>query len=149
MSRRFSKCGLDTMALETLSLPLSYLAVEATVDCHHVHCIHPCSLPLLFLTLSPDVFTIVYGVIQMSSDILRELDWCLMKLEGVSSTKSMGNMANEKFRRLLSRELTTLSEGSKEGAQVAEWVTNLTNLGESVWSTHRVGVECKSSMYIL
>ena len=65
--------------------------------------------------------------------MLDDLDWCLRQLEGVSSTKSMGNMAHEKFRRLLSRELTQLSEGSREGARVAEWVTNITNLGERGW----------------
>jgi len=63
-------------------------------------------------------------------DILEELDWCLKKLETVSSTKSMGNMARDKFRRLLNRELSHLSEGSRKGAQVAEWVTNITNMGK-------------------
>ena len=63
-------------------------------------------------------------------EVLEEMDWCLKKLETVNSAKSMGNMAHEKFRRMLNRELSHLSEGSRRGAQVADWVTDLTNLGE-------------------
>lgn len=61
--------------------------------------------------------------------MLEELDWCLKKLETMNFAKSVGNMAHEKFRRLLNRELSQMSEGSRRAAEVAEWVTTLTNLG--------------------
>ena len=66
----------------------------------------------------------------MAWDTLEELDWCLKKLESEDSTKSMGIMAQDKFRRILFRELSHLSEKSKSGSQVAEWVQGITNFGE-------------------
>ena len=38
----------------------------------------------------------------------------------------MGNMAQDKFRRIMSRELSHLSERSRSGQFVAEWVNNFT-----------------------
>ena len=67
--------------------------------------------------------------VQMAMDVLEELDWSLKTLETVNASQSMGNMTGAKFKRLLNRELSHLSEGSENGAQVAEWVTNITNPG--------------------
>ncbi len=69
---------------------------------------------------------------QMAVDTLDELDWCLRKLESVDSAKSMGAMARDKFQRILSRELLQMSEKSKSGSHVAEWVHTITNWGESL-----------------
>ena len=60
---------------------------------------------------------------------LEEFDWCVKKLESVSSA-SMGTMAQDKFRRMLSRELSHMSGKSRSGTHVAEWVQNITDLGE-------------------
>ena len=62
--------------------------------------------------------------------MLNELDWCVRQLESINSAKSVGDMAQEKFRRLLNRELSNMSEGSKRGALVADYVSNITNLGK-------------------
>lgn len=61
---------------------------------------------------------------------LDDLDWCLHKLETVNSAKSMGTMAQDKFKRLLSRELSHLSERSQSGHFVAEWVNRMTGSSE-------------------
>ena len=67
---------------------------------------------------------------QLAKDTLEELDWCLKKLESVDSAKSMGLMARDKFQRIMHRELSHLSEKSKSGSQVAEWVHTLTSWGK-------------------
>lgn len=59
-------------------------------------------------------------------EVLRELDWSLKMLETVNANQSMGSVTGDKIKRLLSRELSHLSEGSENGAQVAEWVTDIT-----------------------
>jgi cAMP-specific phosphodiesterase 4 len=56
---------------------------------------------------------------------LDELDWCLHKLETINSGKTMGTMAQDKFKRLLSRELSHMSERSRSGDMVAKWVNTL------------------------
>lgn len=61
---------------------------------------------------------------QIVMQTLEELDWCLRKLESVNSS-SMGTMAQDKFRRILSRELSHMS--GKSHNHVAEWVQNITN----------------------
>ncbi len=63
---------------------------------------------------------------QLAMQTLEELDWCLRKLESVNSS-SMGTMAQDKFRRILSRELSHMSGKSRSGNHVAEWVQNITN----------------------
>ncbi len=60
---------------------------------------------------------------------LEEFDWCLKKLESVNSA-SMGTMAQDKFRRILSRELSHMTGKSRAGDHVAEWVQNITNPGQ-------------------
>ncbi len=62
-------------------------------------------------------------------EVLRELDWSLKMLETVNANQSMGSVTGDKIKRLLSRELSHLSEGSENGAQVAEWVTDITKSG--------------------
>ena len=63
---------------------------------------------------------------QLKLETLKEFDWCLKKLETVDSAKSMGTMAQDKFRRILQRELSHMSESNKAGRHVAEWVNNVT-----------------------
>lgn len=63
-------------------------------------------------------------------DVLEELDWCLYSFENVSANTSMGKLAGDKFKQKLHRELSHLSETGGGGARVAEWVTDITNIGE-------------------
>jgi cAMP-specific phosphodiesterase 4 len=58
---------------------------------------------------------------------LEQIDWCLQQLEGVDSAKAMGGpLAQDKFHRLLSSKLSDMSEHSKSGHQLAEWVQDIT-----------------------
>ena len=68
--------------------------------------------------------------VQVALETLEEFDWCLRKLETLDSAKSMGTMAQDKFRRLLSRELSYLSSNSRSGSQVGEWINRMTNYGK-------------------
>ena len=67
---------------------------------------------------------------------LDDFDWCLQKLETVHSAKSVGNMAQDKFKRLLSRELSHMSERSRSGQFVAEWVNTITGNAQGIVRIH-------------
>ncbi|XP_016066305.1 PREDICTED: cAMP-specific 3',5'-cyclic phosphodiesterase 4C [Miniopterus natalensis] len=54
---------------------------------------------------------------------LDELDWCLDQLETLQTRHSVGEMASNKFKRMLNRELTHLSETSRSGNQVSEYIS--------------------------
>lgn len=95
----------------------------------------------------------------LASETLEELDWCLDQLDTLHTRHSAGDMASSKvrhpappappcpansipltgsplspqFKRILSRELTHLSETSRSGNQVSEYISR-TFLGEP----HRV-----------
>ena len=58
-----------------------------------------------------------------------EFDWCVQKLEAVDRVK-MGIMAQDKYQRIMSRELSQLSERSASGHRVAEWVQDITRSGK-------------------
>ncbi|KAK7929614.1 hypothetical protein WMY93_006009 [Mugilogobius chulae] len=47
---------------------------------------------------------------QLALDTLEELDWCLDQLETIQTHRSVSEMASNKFKRLLNRELSHLSE---------------------------------------
>ncbi|KFW07936.1 cAMP-specific 3',5'-cyclic phosphodiesterase 4D, partial [Eurypyga helias] len=57
------------------------------------------------------------------------LDWCLDQLKTLQTRHSVSEMASNKFKRMLSRELTHLSETSRSGNQVSEYISS-TFLGE-------------------
>lgn len=93
-------------------------------------------------------------------ETLSELDWCLDQLETLQTRHSVGEMASNKvsrtrgqyhlllppvslhhcpyfplqFKRMLNRELTHLSETSRSGNQVSEYISQ-TFLGELWWLT--------------
>lgn len=56
-------------------------------------------------------------------ETLDELDWCLDQLETLQTRHSVGEMASNKFKRMLNRELTHLSETSRSGNQVSEYIS--------------------------
>ncbi|XP_062483527.1 cAMP-specific 3',5'-cyclic phosphodiesterase 4C isoform X1 [Pezoporus occidentalis] len=61
---------------------------------------------------------------KLSRETLEELDWCLDQLETLQTRHSVGEMASNKFKRMLSRELTQLSETSRSGNQVSEYISS-------------------------
>ncbi|KAM9515922.1 3',5'-cyclic-AMP phosphodiesterase 4C isoform 1-T1 [Guaruba guarouba] len=61
---------------------------------------------------------------KLSRETLEELDWCLDQLETLQTRHSVGEMASNKFKRMLSRELTHLSETSRSGNQVSEYISS-------------------------
>ncbi|KAG8456592.1 hypothetical protein GDO86_002390 [Hymenochirus boettgeri] len=61
---------------------------------------------------------------KLASETLEELDWCLDQLETLQTRHSVSEMASNKFKRMLNRELTHLSEMSRSGNQVSEYISN-------------------------
>uniref|UniRef100_A0A8C3MYU8 Phosphodiesterase n=1 Tax=Geospiza parvula TaxID=87175 RepID=A0A8C3MYU8_GEOPR len=66
---------------------------------------------------------------KLSRETLEELDWCLDQLETLQTRHSVSEMASNKFKRMLNRELSHLSETSRSGNQVSEYISS-TFLGE-------------------
>uniref|UniRef100_A0A3B4AY17 Phosphodiesterase n=1 Tax=Periophthalmus magnuspinnatus TaxID=409849 RepID=A0A3B4AY17_9GOBI len=61
---------------------------------------------------------------QLAIETLDELDWCLEQLETLKTRHSVSEMASTKFKRMLNRELTQLSETSRSGNQVSEFISS-------------------------
>ncbi|KAM4594526.1 3',5'-cyclic-AMP phosphodiesterase 4C-like [Fundulus diaphanus] len=61
---------------------------------------------------------------QLALDTLEELDWCLDQLETIQTHRSVSEMASKKFKRMLNRELSHLSEMSRSGNQVSEYISS-------------------------
>uniref|UniRef100_A0A8C2AC68 Phosphodiesterase n=1 Tax=Cyprinus carpio TaxID=7962 RepID=A0A8C2AC68_CYPCA len=61
---------------------------------------------------------------KLATDTLEELDWCLDQLETLQTRHSVSEMASNKFKRMLNRELTHLSEMSRSGNQVSEFISS-------------------------
>ncbi|XP_056590111.1 cAMP-specific 3',5'-cyclic phosphodiesterase 4C isoform X2 [Triplophysa dalaica] len=61
---------------------------------------------------------------KLAVETLEELDWCLDQLETLQTRHSVSEMASNKFKRMLNRELTQLSETSRSGNQVSEFISN-------------------------
>uniref|UniRef100_A0A667Z911 Phosphodiesterase n=1 Tax=Myripristis murdjan TaxID=586833 RepID=A0A667Z911_9TELE len=76
--------------------------------CRHAMC--------LFMTEEPHQ--------QLAIETLDELDWCLDQLETLKTRHSVSEMASNKFKRMLNRELTQLSETSRSGNQVSEFISS-------------------------
>ncbi|XP_063043290.1 3',5'-cyclic-AMP phosphodiesterase 4B [Engraulis encrasicolus] len=60
---------------------------------------------------------------QLARETLEELDWCLDQLETIQTHRSVSDMASNKFKRMLNRELSHLSEMSRSGNQVSEYIS--------------------------
>ncbi|XP_036442886.1 cAMP-specific 3',5'-cyclic phosphodiesterase 4D-like isoform X5 [Colossoma macropomum] len=61
---------------------------------------------------------------KLAIETLEELDWCLDQLETLQTRHSVSEMASNKFKRMLNRELTHLSETSRSGNQVSEFIAS-------------------------
>ncbi|XP_055587772.1 cAMP-specific 3',5'-cyclic phosphodiesterase isoform X6 [Uranotaenia lowii] len=59
---------------------------------------------------------------KLASETMDELDWCLDQLETVQTHRSVSDMASLKFKRMLNKELSHLSESSKSGNQISEYI---------------------------
>ena len=60
----------------------------------------------------------------MAMDTLDELDWCLGQLESIETHSSVSNMAANKFKQMLNKELLDFSESSTSGNQIADFITS-------------------------
>uniref|UniRef100_A0A8C5I7T3 Phosphodiesterase n=1 Tax=Gouania willdenowi TaxID=441366 RepID=A0A8C5I7T3_GOUWI len=60
----------------------------------------------------------------MVKQTMEEMDWCLGKLERMHTRQSVSEMASDKFKKMLNRELTQLSEASRSGNQVSEFIAS-------------------------
>ncbi|XP_064171249.1 3',5'-cyclic-AMP phosphodiesterase 4C [Anguilla rostrata] len=69
-------------------------------------------------TLSEDTYE------QLARETLEELDWCLEQLGTIQPHRSVSDMASTKFKRMLNRELSHLSEMSRSGNQVSEYISS-------------------------
>ncbi|XP_028284100.1 cAMP-specific 3',5'-cyclic phosphodiesterase 4B-like isoform X3 [Parambassis ranga] len=61
---------------------------------------------------------------KLAMETMEELDWCLDQLETIQTYRSVSDMASNKFKRMLNRELSHLSEMSRSGNQVSEYISN-------------------------
>ncbi|XP_031417796.2 cAMP-specific 3',5'-cyclic phosphodiesterase 4B-like [Clupea harengus] len=61
---------------------------------------------------------------QLAVETLEELDWCLDQLDTIQTHRSVSDMASSKFKRMLNRELSHLSEMSRSGNQVSEYISS-------------------------
>uniref|UniRef100_A0A665VAL7 Phosphodiesterase n=1 Tax=Echeneis naucrates TaxID=173247 RepID=A0A665VAL7_ECHNA len=61
---------------------------------------------------------------KLAMETMEELDWCLDQLETIQTYRSVSDMASTKFKRMLNRELSHLSEMSRSGNQVSEYISN-------------------------
>ncbi|XP_077471340.1 3',5'-cyclic-AMP phosphodiesterase 4B-like isoform X2 [Stigmatopora argus] len=61
---------------------------------------------------------------KLAMETMDELDWCLDQLETIQTYRSVSDMASNKFKRMLNRELSHLSEMSRSGNQVSEYISN-------------------------
>uniref|UniRef100_A0AAQ5X0M8 Phosphodiesterase n=1 Tax=Amphiprion ocellaris TaxID=80972 RepID=A0AAQ5X0M8_AMPOC len=78
-----------------------------------------------FTVLTNVQYIFVYEAYQkLAMETMEELDWCLDQLETIQTYRSVSDMASNKFKRMLNRELTHLSEMSRSGNQVSEFISN-------------------------
>ncbi|XP_068444763.1 3',5'-cyclic-AMP phosphodiesterase 4B-like [Clinocottus analis] len=80
--------------------------------------------PLGGVCLSPRAALSDQQYQQLALDTLEELDWCLDQLETIQTHRSVSEMASTKFKRMLNRELSHLSEMSRSGNQVSEYISS-------------------------
>jgi len=62
--------------------------------------------------------------VHLAEEALQELEWCLDQLEGMEVNKSVADMAANKFKNMLNRELSVL-EGSKDGKMISDHIKDV------------------------
>uniref|UniRef100_A0A3Q2NPM8 Phosphodiesterase n=1 Tax=Fundulus heteroclitus TaxID=8078 RepID=A0A3Q2NPM8_FUNHE len=108
MSRNSS---INSEGLRTVRSNFTILANVTTPTNKSVSCLCLC------ISLSEETYQ------QMARETLEELDWCLDQLETIQTHRSVSEMASNKFKRMLNRELSHLSEMSRSGNQVSEYIS--------------------------
>ena len=106
----------------------------------------------LLLPLAKDLFVHVFVLFtdvvlcffQLANNTLDELDWVLYQLETLQTHTSVSEMASNKFKRLLNRELKDFSESNQSGNQVSAWVYNTFTGNCSIYK-----LLCSKSQFIL
>uniref|UniRef100_A0A3B4Z3J6 Phosphodiesterase n=1 Tax=Stegastes partitus TaxID=144197 RepID=A0A3B4Z3J6_9TELE len=111
MSRNSS---INSEGLRTVRSNFTILANVTTPTNKSVSC---CQTPLPLPTYTQETYQ------QMARETLEELDWCLDQLETIQTHRSVSEMASNKFKRMLNRELSHLSEMSRSGNQVSEYIS--------------------------
>uniref|UniRef100_A0A6Q2XH49 Phosphodiesterase n=1 Tax=Esox lucius TaxID=8010 RepID=A0A6Q2XH49_ESOLU len=93
---------------------------------HHHSPPHPVPVPLPPVPLSPVPCSPPpeEAYQKLATETLEELDWCLDQLETLQTRHSVSEMASTKFKRMLNRELSHLSEMSRSGNQVSEYISS-------------------------
>lgn len=117
---RVSSCG-SHVGDETFSTPFAQILAN-------LRCVRANLTTLLDkekLTTMEENASVDEGLAQLARDTMMEFDWCVQKLETVDRVK-MGSLAQDKFQRVMTRELSQLSERSVSGHRVAEWVQDIT-----------------------
>uniref|UniRef100_A0A7N8XG83 Phosphodiesterase n=1 Tax=Mastacembelus armatus TaxID=205130 RepID=A0A7N8XG83_9TELE len=98
------------------------LASLRTVRSNFAVLTHLQDRPLTCVCMTSDLSEESYQKLAMET--LEELDWCLDQLETLQTRHSVSEMASNKFKRMLNRELTQLSETSRSGNQVSEFIAS-------------------------
>uniref|UniRef100_A0A8C2DUS3 Phosphodiesterase n=1 Tax=Cyprinus carpio TaxID=7962 RepID=A0A8C2DUS3_CYPCA len=92
------------------------------------HCSSICTAPARQQRLDPEYISVCLlpdeSYQKLAVETIEELDWCLDQLETIQTYRSVSDMASNKFKRMLNRELTHLSEMSRSGNQVSEFISN-------------------------
>uniref|UniRef100_A0A8C8IT07 Phosphodiesterase n=1 Tax=Oncorhynchus tshawytscha TaxID=74940 RepID=A0A8C8IT07_ONCTS len=105
----------------TLHTPVKRLKT----DHHHSPSLPvPVPLPPIPLSSDPCLPPPEEAYQKLATETLEELDWCLDQLETLQTRHSVSEMASTKFKRMLNRELSHLSEMSRSGNQVSEFISS-------------------------
>uniref|UniRef100_A0A7N6A3F2 Phosphodiesterase n=1 Tax=Anabas testudineus TaxID=64144 RepID=A0A7N6A3F2_ANATE len=113
MSRNSS---INSEGLRTVRSNFTILA-NVTTPTNNVFCVFMCVCVCVCLSFPEETYQ------QMARETLEELDWCLDQLETIQTHRSVSEMASNKFKRMLNRELSHLSEMSRSGNQVSEYIS--------------------------
>ncbi|CAH8541228.1 unnamed protein product [Schistosoma turkestanicum] len=57
-----------------------------------------------------------------ASETLKELEWCLEKLENIQTHRSVSDMASSKFKKMLNKELSQFADAGQSGKQISEYI---------------------------
>uniref|UniRef100_A0A8D3BHL7 Phosphodiesterase n=1 Tax=Scophthalmus maximus TaxID=52904 RepID=A0A8D3BHL7_SCOMX len=120
MSRNSSTAS-DLHGEDMIVTPFAQVSsIYSCTPTHGAFSVRPGSLT--FVCVTPDLTEEPYQKLAMET--LEELDWCLDQLETLQTRDSVSEMASNKFKRMLNRELTQLSETSRSGNQVSEFISS-------------------------
>ncbi|CAL8082697.1 unnamed protein product [Calicophoron daubneyi] len=73
-----------------------------------------------------------------ATETLEELEWCLERLENIQTHRSVSDMASSKFKKLLNKELSQFTDGSRTGKQISEYICS-TYLDSKEGDTNAIG----------